>query len=1205
MSEASLSDHEAFHEDGPPGSVNGGSHSGKKGMSSSAESVLSGGSDHNGGSSTNSDERIVSKEENMAVRRSKTVVLVIIAVTALAFGAATYLFTNNEETDDYETQFRDFAYEVTTVAHAEAVNVFGLVESLALAVSSFAIHQETELPNILVPHFEEKGKHNNALSKALQVSIVPIVSMDKIASWESFSVANQGWVQEGVNQTPHLHEDFLGADLKVPPINTNVHHFVDAEDPKSGSVPVESPSVDFGPGGHGVVWQQSPAPHDPSIINFDILSHPVFARVYHGMWETKLPVMSEVTDLSFLYEGAVKDDITHPHSFLMHPIFPTMDEDEYENVEPWGFIVAAIPWDAYFTNLLPESINGITVVLHNTCGEHYTYRLNGPEAVFVGAGDLHDRHYNSLGVQTVFAEFLTYDFSETLEHCEYDIRLYPTSDFEEEYRTSKPWIYAVVVVLVFMFTAGVFLGYDFLVQRRQRRTVLKAKQTNKIVAALFPSNVRDRLLKDAAEQAEQQLEEKNNKAKFKFGGAQKDQLKMFMDEEEEQHKHQPYNTKPIADLFPSATVMFADIVGFTAWSSVREPSQVFTLLETVYHAFDELAKRRRVFKVETVGDCYVAVAGLPDPRPDHVLVMARFAKECLHKMGHLTKDLEVILGPDTGDLSLRIGLHSGPVTAGVLRGDKSRFQLFGDTVNTAARMEGTGERGRIHLSEETGKELVKFNKGHWIKQRSDLVVAKGKGHMSTYWLDPKLRSAASVSGKDTSQNSSPSADKDASFIKTGPSKPVPSNEDAKMQRLIGWNTDVLGRLIKQIIARRDAQMKLGRIQQVGTKQSPVLAGQPAGSMVLDEVKEIIHLPAFDAVVVENQAEPSAITLDEEILGQLKALVGAIAQLYNGNPFHNFEHASHVTMSVVKLLSRITTADALAERKKDENGEEDINAHSLHDFTYGITSDPLTQFACVFAALIHDVDHTGVPNAQLVKEGAHIAKVYKEKSVAEQNSVDIAWNLFMNDNFLDLRMSICRTSEELNRFRELVVNGVMATDIVDKELKALRNGRWERAFSEQANPESEYDALNRKATIVIEHLIQASDVAHTMQHWHIFRKWNENLFREMYKAYVEGRAEKNPAEFWYKGEIGFFDFYVIPLAKKLDSCGVFGVSSHEYLGYAQANRDEWERRGEDIVKEYIENWKEIKQAPQEEQAVEDSTPVESFEQEPIDGDLDNV
>mmetsp|Transcript_5193 Transcript_5193/g.10983 ORF Transcript_5193/g.10983 Transcript_5193/m.10983 type:complete len:124 (-) Transcript_5193:52-423(-) len=111
----------------------------------------------------------------------------------------------------------------------------------------------------------------------------------------------------------------------------------------------------------------------------------------------------------------------------------------------------------------------------------------------------------------------------------------------------------------------------------------------------------------------------------------------------------------------------------------------------------------------------VAVAGLPDPRPDHAIIMARFARECLNKIGDVTKQLEVRLGPDTGDLSLRIGLHSGPVTAGVLRGEKSRFQLFGDTVNTAARMEGSGERGRIHLSFETAKLLMSANKGHWVK----------------------------------------------------------------------------------------------------------------------------------------------------------------------------------------------------------------------------------------------------------------------------------------------------------------------------------------------------------------------------------------------------------------------------------------------------------------------------------------------------------
>ena len=103
--------------------------------------------------------------------------------------------------------------------------------------------------------------------------------------------------------------------------------------------------------------------------------------------------------------------------------------------------------------------------------------------------------------------------------------------------------------------------------------------------------------------------------------------------------------------------MFADIAGFTAWSSVREPTQVFQLLETIYLSFDKIAKRRCVFKVETVGDCYVAVCGLPTPYKDHAIRMARFAQDSLKKMKHLVKQLEVTLGPDTSDLSMRIGLH--------------------------------------------------------------------------------------------------------------------------------------------------------------------------------------------------------------------------------------------------------------------------------------------------------------------------------------------------------------------------------------------------------------------------------------------------------------------------------------------------------------------------------------------------------------------
>jgi class 3 adenylate cyclase len=155
---------------------------------------------------------------------------------------------------------------------------------------------------------------------------------------------------------------------------------------------------------------------------------------------------------------------------------------------------------------------------------------------------------------------------------------------------------------------------------------------------------------------------------------------------------------------------------------MREPCQVFILLETLYGAFDAIAKRRRIFKVETIGDCYVAVAGVPDPRADHAISMCKFATDILFVMRKLTQKMESSLGPDTAELMLRIGLHSGPVTAGVLRGERARFQLFGDTMNTAARMEQTGEKNRIQISQSTADCLHAGGKRYVMSQKKRNVL---------------------------------------------------------------------------------------------------------------------------------------------------------------------------------------------------------------------------------------------------------------------------------------------------------------------------------------------------------------------------------------------------------------------------------------------------------------------------------------------------
>jgi hypothetical protein len=537
-------------------------------------------------------------------------------------------------------------------------------------------------------------------------------------------------------------------------------------------------------------------------------------------------------------------------------------------------------------------------------------------------------------------------------------------------------------------------------------------------------------------------------------------------------------------------------------------------------------------------------------------------------------------------------LHSGPVTAGVLRSERSRFQLFGDTMNTASRMESTGKLGQIQVSQETADLIIAAGKDYWLRQRKDTVYAKGKGNVSSYWLRVNLDSSSTertsesevtVQGDNLPRSTAPTVPADNTIPHADVLHETGLHE--KTNRLAHWNIDVLRRLLKQMMAQRVAAGAAMTASDMKFEAKVLKQRQTQATNPLDEVVDVITLPQFNARAAQKQVNALNIDLDDKMESELCDYVTTIAAMYRNNPFHNFEHASHVAMSVVKLLSRIVAPlddSTLNEStgKRNETKLRTMHASSMHDHTYGITSDPLTQFACVFSALVHDVDHTGAPNSQLIVEGAPISQIYRNKSIAVQNSLDIAWHLLMDSSYQNLRSAIYTTADEMNRFRQLLVNCIMATDILDMDLATQRMARWNAAFHDPSTSNSalshhqthDSSINHRKATIVIEHLMHASDVVHTMQHWHIYREWNERLFAEMAKAYYAGRGTVDPSEYWYQGEMDFMDHTILPLASKLKQCGVFGVSSDEYLQYATKNRKEWEERGHHIVSEMSEKMK---------------------------------
>jgi len=248
----------------------------------------------------------------------------------------------------------------------------------------------------------------------------------------------------------------------------------------------------------------------------------------------------------------------------------------------------------------------------------FTYRICGEQAALLGEGDLHDPRFDSYEHQVIAnvaqdaQDLGIVDYLVT-----YRIRIYPSLTFQNQYLTVRPLAMTLTVVAMFVLTCAIFLLYDYLVDARQNKVVKFAQRSGRIVDSLFPSGVRERLFSHAEHLRNEILTDDNNTCPGSGGDnissipSKKNpahHIKQFLKgsfhksaAEHEKNEGCMKNSPPIADLFHNTTIMFADIVTFTEWSSKHSPEDVFYLLENLFLEFDKIAKKLDVFKLGTIG----------------------------------------------------------------------------------------------------------------------------------------------------------------------------------------------------------------------------------------------------------------------------------------------------------------------------------------------------------------------------------------------------------------------------------------------------------------------------------------------------------------------------------------------------------------------------------------------------------------------------
>ena len=500
----------------------------------------------------------LSKRETSKIRFWRFVVTIVIVGTGALVSTGTFLYIRELENENARDAFVLFSNTIEDISRFHFKNMFEASRAMSREMSAAAVLAKQSFPFVSFPNYEVYATQAREAAGLEVISYAPVVTLEQADAFVNYTVDNQKWISDSRKLGMKLDPNLTFEDID----NTQFNPVIYDVNPLAGDT---FPSEGEGP--FATLWHTSPPPQSLIYFLYNFASDPEYTTIFALMEEFRDTLFGNTnfflgTVVDFIvgankhqhlhearhYQAGTQVNITQPHCSLVQPVFASLEHDDAPIA---GYIMGIMAFDAYLINLLPDGVRGIYVVVQNTCGAVFTYRLNGNQAEWMGEGDLHE----PIDDEKAFVR--TIDFDDNYRnptivnvpgHCVFSYQVYPSNTFNADYSSRLPILLSCAMAALFLLMAIAFHVLMHLVDQRQDKVVGEAAISNAIVSSLFPSSVRKRLFADRAALLPQEASDSGKSALRSF-------LQGEAQEVLDDGNGLVLKAKPIADLFRECTVM--------------------------------------------------------------------------------------------------------------------------------------------------------------------------------------------------------------------------------------------------------------------------------------------------------------------------------------------------------------------------------------------------------------------------------------------------------------------------------------------------------------------------------------------------------------------------------------------------------------------------------------------------------------------------